>query len=135
MRTIPIQLTKEQNRTLPQVEPIPANPNKKTLSEIERAKREKLKREKPEAFEKIMKIGERYDQGIATPIIDLAYSYVCNLSCDHCTAWRGRWMRPRARASSPPRTCGASATKRTHWDGVNSAFPAENRRFSRIWMM
>jgi MoaA/NifB/PqqE/SkfB family radical SAM enzyme len=73
-----------------------------SLAEIEQAKREKLKREKPQVYEKIMKIGERYNQGIATPIIDIAYSYVCNLSCEHCTAWRGRWMRPRgARILTP----------------------------------
>jgi MoaA/NifB/PqqE/SkfB family radical SAM enzyme len=65
-----------------------------TLNAIEQAKREKLKREKPLVFEKIMKIPERHAQGIATPIIDIAYSYGCDLSCDHCTAWRGRWMRP-----------------------------------------
>lgn len=64
-----------------------------TLNEIEQAKREKLKREKPQVFEKIMKIPERHSQGIATPIIDIAYSYACDLTCDHCTAWRGRWLR------------------------------------------
>lgn len=97
MSNMPIPLVKPNtnNRILPQTQPVPANPNKRTLSEIEQAKRDKLRREKPEAFEKIMKIGERYNHGIATPIIDLAYSYVCNLSCDHCTAWRGRWMRPK----------------------------------------
>ena len=65
-----------------------------TLNPIEQTKREKLKREKPLVFEKIMKIPERHAQGIATPIIDIAYNYGCDLSCDHCTAWRGRWMRP-----------------------------------------
>lgn len=72
-----------------------SDPGRQSLREIEQAKREKLKREKPQVFEKIMKIGERHAQGIATPIIDIAYSYVCNLFCDHCTAWRGRWMRPK----------------------------------------
>jgi MoaA/NifB/PqqE/SkfB family radical SAM enzyme len=65
-----------------------------TLKEIEQAKREKLKREKPQVFDKIMKISERHSQGIATPIIDIVYSYACDLTCDHCTAWRGRWVRP-----------------------------------------
>src|SRR3970040_1044835 len=64
-----------------------------TLTELEQAKREKLKREKPSVFEKIMKIADRHSQGVAPPIIDIAYSYACNLSCDHCTAWRGRWIR------------------------------------------
>ena len=64
------------------------------LKELEQAKREKLRKEKPLVFDKILKIAERHAQGIATPIIDIAYSYGCDLSCDHCTAWRGRWMRP-----------------------------------------
>ncbi len=73
-----------------------------TLKQIEETKRAKLKKEKPLVFEKIMKIGERHSQGIATPIIDIAYSYICNLSCSHCTAWRGRWMRPKgARVLTP----------------------------------
>jgi MoaA/NifB/PqqE/SkfB family radical SAM enzyme len=65
-----------------------------SLKELEQAKREKLKREKPLVFAKILAISERHAKGIATPIIDIAYNYGCDLSCDHCTAWRGRWMRP-----------------------------------------
>ena len=73
-----------------------------SLAEIETAKREKLRREKPLVYEKIMQISERHRQGIPTPIIDIAYSYACNLSCDHCTAWRGRWIRPKgARVLTP----------------------------------
>jgi len=56
--------------------------------QTEQEKRAKLRREKPLALEKIMKIEERYHQGIATPIIDIAYSYACNLKCEHCTASR-----------------------------------------------
>jgi MoaA/NifB/PqqE/SkfB family radical SAM enzyme len=55
---------------------------------IELARREKLIREKPQVFEKIKKIEIRHKQGIATPIIDIAYSYACNLKCQHCTASR-----------------------------------------------
>jgi MoaA/NifB/PqqE/SkfB family radical SAM enzyme len=57
---------------------------------LENAKREKLRREKPLVFEKVLRIEDRYRQGIATPIIDIAYSYACNLSCEHCTASRFR---------------------------------------------
>lgn len=64
-----------------------------SLKEIEQAKREKLKREKPQVYDKVIKISERHAQGIATPIIDIAYNYACDLTCDHCTAWRGRWLR------------------------------------------
>ncbi len=56
--------------------------------QLERAKRAKLMREKPEVFKKILQIEERYKRGIATPIIDIAYSYACNLTCQHCTASR-----------------------------------------------
>ena len=59
-----------------------------TDKELEQAKRAKLMREKPQVFEKVLKIEERYKQGIATPIIDIAYSYACNLKCQHCTASR-----------------------------------------------
>ncbi|NLI75712.1 MAG: radical SAM protein [Candidatus Riflebacteria bacterium] len=56
--------------------------------EIENAKREKLRREKPLVFEKVVRIAERHQRGVATPIIDIAYSYACNLKCQHCTAAR-----------------------------------------------
>ncbi|MBF0385202.1 MAG: radical SAM protein [Candidatus Omnitrophica bacterium] len=56
--------------------------------EIENAKREKLRREKPAVYDKVIKIAERHQQGIATPIIDIAYNYACNLKCLHCTAAR-----------------------------------------------
>ena len=67
--------------------------------ELEQAKREKLRREKPLVFDKVIKIEERYRSGIATPIIDVAYSYVCNLSCAHCTA--SRFRRKGARRLTP----------------------------------
>ena len=54
----------------------------------EDAKREKLKREKPEVFEKILTIKERQEKKIPTPVIDLAYDYRCNLRCKHCAASR-----------------------------------------------
>jgi MoaA/NifB/PqqE/SkfB family radical SAM enzyme len=66
--------------------------------ELEQAKRLKLMQEKPQVFNKIMQIEERYKLGIATPIIDIAYSYACNLRCRHCTASRfekkGRKLTP-----------------------------------------
>lgn len=56
--------------------------------EIESAKRAKLRREKPAVYDKVIKIAGRHQKGIATPIIDIAYSYGCNLKCRHCTASR-----------------------------------------------
>ena len=54
--------------------------------DIENTKRAKLRREKPAVYDKVIKISERYAQGIPTPIIDIVYSYACNLKCQHCTA-------------------------------------------------
>jgi MoaA/NifB/PqqE/SkfB family radical SAM enzyme len=69
-----------------------------TEKQLEQAKRAKLQREKPQVFEKIRNIEERHRQGIATPIIDIAYSYACNLRCLHCTAMgfvrKGRTLTP-----------------------------------------
>jgi MoaA/NifB/PqqE/SkfB family radical SAM enzyme len=56
--------------------------------EIETQKREKLRKEKPLVYDKVIKIEERFKRGIPTPIIDIAYDYVCNLKCKHCTASR-----------------------------------------------
>jgi len=70
-----------------------------TEKEIEQQKRAKLKREKPDVFEKVIGIEERFKQGIPTPIIDIAYNYSCNLKCRHCTASRfkkkGRKLTPK----------------------------------------
>jgi len=59
-----------------------------TDKELEQTKREKLRREKPLVFDKVLKIAERQAQNIATPIIDISFDYSCNLKCDHCTASR-----------------------------------------------
>ena len=59
-----------------------------TKLEIENSKREKLKREKPLVFEKILKIEERFKAGMATPVIDICYNRACNLKCQHCFTTR-----------------------------------------------
>ena len=59
-----------------------------TEKEMEQAKRAKLKREKPSVYEKVLKIADRHAAGIPTPIVDIAYSTVCNLKCLHCSARR-----------------------------------------------
>ncbi len=51
---------------------------------IEQAKREKLRREKPLVFEKILKLDEKFKRGESVAIIDIAYDYICNLKCKHC---------------------------------------------------
>ena len=60
----------------------------KTKQEIENSKREKLRREKPLVFEKILKIEERFKAGMATPVVDICYNRVCNLHCQHCFTTR-----------------------------------------------
>ena len=56
----------------------------KCKKEIEYSKREKLKREKPLVFEKILKLEERFKAGLATPVVDIGYNLACNFKCKHC---------------------------------------------------
>lgn len=51
-------------------------------------KREKLKREKPLVFAKIIRIEERFQAGIPTPVVDICYNRICNLNCNHCFTTR-----------------------------------------------
>ncbi len=67
--------------------------------ELENQKRAKLRAEKPQVYDKVIKISERHLRNIATPIIDIAYNYACNLSCAHCTA--ARFKRPGRRVLTP----------------------------------
>jgi MoaA/NifB/PqqE/SkfB family radical SAM enzyme len=52
--------------------------------QIENSKREKLKREKPFVYDKILKLNEKFSRGESIAIIDIAYDYICNLKCNHC---------------------------------------------------
>ena len=56
----------------------------KFKKEIENSKRQKLKREKPLVFEKILKLNERFNAGLATPVVDIGYNLACNFKCKHC---------------------------------------------------
>lgn len=51
-------------------------------------KREKLKREKPLVFDKILRIEDRFKAGIPTPVVDICYNRICNLHCRHCFTTR-----------------------------------------------
>lgn len=57
-----------------------------TQQEIERLRRDRLQREKPLVLERLKNINDRLRVGIATPMIDIAYNYACNLKCHHCAA-------------------------------------------------
>jgi len=50
----------------------------------ESPKRERLKREKPAAYEKVIGYGEKAKRGESVAIIDLNYDYTCNFACRHC---------------------------------------------------
>ncbi len=73
-------------------------PTEKTKKEIENARRERLKLEKPLAFAKILMLAERFKAGMATPVIDIGYNLACNLKCKHCFTTRftkkGRTLTP-----------------------------------------
>jgi MoaA/NifB/PqqE/SkfB family radical SAM enzyme len=55
------------------------------LKSEETNKRNKLKEEKPYVYEKIMKFDEKLRKGESIAIIQLQYSYNCNMMCQHCS--------------------------------------------------
>jgi len=56
--------------------------------EEENDKRNKLKREKPYVYEKVMKFEEKLKRGESIAIIQFQYNYTCNLKCVHCSVKR-----------------------------------------------
>lgn len=68
----------------------PAKENKMAESngkqKFESAKRNKLQREKPLVYEKIIKLADMERRGECTSRIDIGYNYACNLKCRHCMA-------------------------------------------------
>ena len=52
---------------------------------IENSRREKLKREKPLVYEKIIKYTEKEARGESTAMIDFCFDYACNMNCTHCS--------------------------------------------------
>jgi len=55
------------------------------LKPEETSRRNKLKEEKPYVYEKIMKFDEKIKRGESIAIIQLQYSYACNMVCQHCS--------------------------------------------------
>jgi MoaA/NifB/PqqE/SkfB family radical SAM enzyme len=55
------------------------------LLQVEKEKRNLLKKEKPYVYEKIMKYEEKYRAGESIAIIQFQYDYTCNLKCAHCS--------------------------------------------------
>lgn len=56
----------------------------KGLSAKESEKREKLRREKPRAYEKIMQYEQKLERGESIAILQFQYDYTCNFKCEHC---------------------------------------------------
>ena len=52
---------------------------------IENTRREKLMKEKPLVYEKIMKYDEKRAKGESTAVIEFCYDYKCNMHCTHCS--------------------------------------------------
>lgn len=58
------------------------------LKQSENEKRNKLKREKPYVFEKIMRFNDKIKKGESIAIIQFQYDYRCNFRCEHCSVKR-----------------------------------------------
>ncbi len=56
--------------------------------EEENNKRNRLKKEKPFVYEKVMKFSEKLQRGESIAIIQFQYNYRCNFSCVHCSVKR-----------------------------------------------
>ena len=59
--------------------------NQEDRKPIENARRERLKKEKPLVYEKIIKYNEKEARGESTAMIDLCFDYACNMNCTHCS--------------------------------------------------
>ncbi len=57
----------------------------KQLNQGEVEKRERLKREKPRVYEKILDFDAKVKRGESIAIIQFQYNYVCNFRCVHCS--------------------------------------------------
>jgi MoaA/NifB/PqqE/SkfB family radical SAM enzyme len=55
------------------------------LKPEEISNRNKLREEKPYVYEKVMKFDEKIKRGESIAIIQLQYSYACNMACQHCS--------------------------------------------------
>jgi len=56
------------------------------LNKVEAVKRDELRYKKPRVYEKIRRFDEAAPKGVISPILRLAWSYLCNFECDHCCA-------------------------------------------------
>ena len=60
----------------------------KKIKPEEADRRNKLKKEKPYVYDKILKFEEKYKRGESIAIIQFQYNYTCNFRCQHCSVKR-----------------------------------------------
>jgi len=53
--------------------------------QVEISRREKLRKEKPLVYEKVIKLDEKFARGECVAMVDITYDYACNLKCKHCS--------------------------------------------------
>ncbi len=56
----------------------------KNKKELENQRRERLKKEKPLVYEKVIKYADKVKRGESIAIIQFQYDYSCNFRCVHC---------------------------------------------------
>ena len=59
--------------------------NEEQRKPIENQRRNKLQKEKPYVYEKIMKYKEKEARGESVAMIDFCFDYKCNMHCSHCS--------------------------------------------------
>ena len=65
----------------------PSEKNKK-LKPIEQDRRERLRRLKPRAYEKVMQFSDKIQRGESIAAVVFQYNYACNFHCSHCSIKR-----------------------------------------------
>ncbi|MCE5301475.1 MAG: radical SAM protein [Planctomycetaceae bacterium] len=70
------------------------------LTSVENDKRDRLKREKPRVYEKVMNFDEKVQRGESIAILQFQYDYTCNFHCQHCSVKRFQGKK-NARAFTP----------------------------------
>ncbi|NQT22500.1 MAG: radical SAM protein [Candidatus Omnitrophica bacterium] len=71
------------------------------LKQNEMEKRDKLKKEKPYVYEKIMRFDEKVKKGESIAILQFQYDYRCNFRCQHCDITRLRDNKNKKRFFTP----------------------------------
>jgi len=56
------------------------------LQNAEESNRNALKEKKPRVYEKVIRYKEKFERGESIAILQFQYDYLCNFSCEHCSA-------------------------------------------------